>query len=60
MSIYDMILFNRAEENTRENVAEEQGGFRPGRDCKCHIFVLNQLVKQLIEKRGLYITFMNL
>ena len=38
-------------ESTKEQVAEEQGGFRSGRGCISRIFVLKQLVEKYREKR---------
>ena len=36
-------------ENTKEQVEEEQGGFRSGRGCIYQIFVLKQLVEKKRE-----------
>ena len=38
-------------ESTKEQVTEEQGGFRSGKGCIDQIFVLKQLVEKYIEKR---------
>ena len=59
--IYGMLLINRVTEITKEQVAEEQGGFRSGRGCKDQIFVLKQLVEKYREKRKeFHVAFMDL
>ena len=40
-------------ESTKEQVAEEQRGFRSGRGCIDQIFVLKQLVEKYREKEGI-------
>ena len=42
--IYGRVLINRVIESTKEQVAEEQGGFRSGRGCIDQIFILKRLV----------------
>ena len=49
--IYGRVLISRVIESTKEQVAEEQGGFRSGRGCTDQIFVLKQLVEKYREKR---------
>ena len=46
--IYGRVLINRMIECTKEQVAEERGGFRSGRGCidTITIFVLKQLVEK--------------
>ena len=44
-------MISRVMENTKEEVAEEQRGFRSGRRCIDQIFVLKQLVEKYREKR---------
>ena len=47
--------------STKEQVTEEQGGFRSVRGCIDQIFVLKRLVEKYIEKRKeLYAAFMDL
>ena len=59
--IYGSVLISRVIESTKEQVAEEQGGFRSGRGCIDQIFVLNQLVEKYREKRKeLHVAFMDL
>ena len=48
-------------ESTKEQVAEEQGGFRSGRGCIDQIIILKQFVEKYREKRKeLHVAFMNL
>ena len=47
-------MINRVIENTKEQVAEEQGGLRSGWGCINQIFVLKQLVEKYREKRKNY------
>ena len=48
-------------ESTKEQVEEEQRGFRSGRGCIDQIFVLKQLVEKYREKRKeLHVAFMDL
>ena len=48
-------------ERTKEQVAEEQGGFRSGRGCIDQKFVLKQLDEKYKEKRKeLHVAFMDL
>ena len=49
--IYGKVLISRVIGNTKEQVAEEQGGFRSGRGCIDQIFVLKQLVEKHREKK---------
>ena len=44
-------MISRVKESTKEQVAEEQGGFRLGRRFIDQIFVLKQLVEKYREKR---------
>ena len=37
-------------ESTKEQVAEDQGGFRPGMGCIYQIFVLKQLIENYKDK----------
>ena len=54
-------MISRGSESTKENVAKEQGGFRSGRGCVDHIFVLKQVVEKDRErKKNLYVVFMAL
>ena len=48
--IYGMILISRGIESTKEQVAEEEGGFRSVRGCIVQIFVLNKLFEKYGEK----------
>ena len=45
-------------ENTKEQVEEEQGGFRSGRGCIYQIFVLKHLVEK--KRKELHVEFMDL
>ena len=45
----EWVLISIVMESTKEQVAEEQGGFRSGRGCTNKIFVLKQLVKKYRE-----------
>ena len=48
-------------EGTKEQVAEEQEGFRSGRKCTDQTFVLKQLVEKYREKRKeLHVALMDL
>ena len=54
-------MINRVIENTKEQIAEEQGGLKSGRRCIDQIFVLKQLVERYIEKRKeLHVVFRDL
>ena len=44
-------MISRVIESTKEQVVEEQGRFRSGRECVDQIFILNQLVEKYREKR---------
>ena len=54
-------MIKRVIENTKEQVAEEQGGFGSGRGCIDQLFVLKQLVEKYREKRKeFHVAFMDL
>ena len=44
--IYGRVLIRSMIESTKEQVVEEQGGFRSGRGCIDQIFVLKLLVEK--------------
>ena len=60
--IYErVLLISRVIESTKEQVVEEQGGFRSGKGCIYQIFVSKKLVEKYREKRKeLHIAFMDL
>ena len=59
--IYGMVLISKVIESTKNQVAEEQGGFRSGRGCIDQIFILKQLVEKYRDKRKvLHVAFMDL
>ena len=48
-------------QSTKEQVAEEQGGFRSGRGCIDQLFVLKQLAEKYREiRKELHAAFMDL
>ena len=55
------VLINIVIESVKEQVAEEQGGFRSSRGCIDKLFVLKQLVEKYRAKRKeLHVAFMDL
>ena len=57
--IYGRVLISRVVENMKEQVAEEQRGFRSGRESIDQILILKQLVYGYREKRKeLYVVHM--
>ena len=60
-NIYGRVCVIRVIESTKEQVAEEQEGFRSSRGCIYLIFVLKQLVERFRKKRKeLYVVFRDL
>ena len=59
--IYGRVLIIRVIDSTKEQVAQEQGGFKSGRGCTDQIFVLKQMVEKYREKRKeMHVVFMDL
>ena len=58
--IYGRLLISIVMKNTKEQRAEEQGGFRYGRGCMDQIFVIKQLVEKYRKTNELYVAFMDL
>ena len=57
-NIHGRVLISRVMASAKEQVAEEQGGFRSGWGRIDQIFVLKQLVEKYKEKRKeLYVAF---
>ena len=56
-----MILSNRVKQLTYNRLLEEQAGFRSGRGCTDHIFVIRQLVEKHLEKeKKMFAAFIDL
>ena len=49
--IYGKVLISRVIESKKEQVVEEERGFRSGRGCTDRIFVSKQLLEKYREKR---------
>ena len=52
--IYGRLLISGVIEKTKEWVPEEQGGFRSGRGCIDHIFVLKELCMAFMDLKKPY------
>ena len=58
--LYGRVLISRVIENTKEQSAEEQGGFRSSRGCIEQIFVLKQLVGEYrVKRKELHVPLMD-
>ena len=48
--VYDRVLINRIRDKTENVIVEVQGGFRRGRGCIDHIFIVRQICEKYLEK----------
>ena len=59
--LYGRILIERVIYCTKEQLGEEQGGFRRGRGCVDQVFALRTIIEKYLEtKKDVFIAFMDL
>ena len=58
--VYDRILINRIRDKTENVIAEVQSGFRRGRGCTYHIFIVRQICQKYLGKgMDVYFAFLD-